>query len=98
MVVELHRKLRADEQRAVYALLKTAVDLDWDFSKPSAELHNHYLQLGAKKGDAIIAAHLHAAGLRWLVSENRHFLSEIPDLPFTLVSAVQAIDALTRSS
>jgi putative toxin-antitoxin system antitoxin component (TIGR02293 family) len=29
---------------------------------------------GAKKGDAVIAAHLEAADIRYFISENRHFL------------------------
>src|SRR5436190_916437 len=51
---------------------------------------------GAKKGDALICAELDAAGVRWLVSENRHFLHEIPDLPFAVVSAERALALLAE--
>ena len=97
VIAEVHRKLRQDEQQAVYSLLGTAAEVDWDFSSPPHELIGHYEQLGAKKGDAVIAAHLHAAGIRWLVSENRHFLAEIPDLPFTVITSAEALSQLADS-
>ena len=49
---------------------------------------------GAKKGDAAIAAHLEAANIRYFISENRHFLAELPALPFKVLSSEEAVQLL----
>jgi hypothetical protein len=92
IVMEINRNLLEYEQQAVYDVLGSAAEVLWDYAEPPDEIVSQYKALGAKKGDAVIAAHLDAAGVRWLISENRHFLSEIDDLPFTVLTSKQALD------
>ena len=49
---------------------------------------------GAKKGDAIITAQLELAGVSLLISDNRHFLHQIPNLPFRVLSSREAVELL----
>ena len=51
-------------------------------------------QQGAKKGDAVIAAHLEAAKIHYFVSENRHFLTELLASPFQVLTSEEAIQLL----
>jgi len=43
----------------------------------------------------VIAAHLEAAGVPSLISENRHFLAEISELPFQVFTSQQVVEMLT---
>lgn len=92
---ELRRNLLPSELPAALAPLRRAIDVLWDFRGPPVELVNHYRALGAKKGDAVIAAHLDAGNIQTLVSENRHFLSEIPNLPFRVLSSRDLLEQLS---
>ncbi len=96
VVTEVHRNLPPAEQHIFYELLESAAEVDWDFRDPPGDLLAHYELLGAKKGDAAIAAEIHAAAVPVLVSENRHFLNEIRDLPFKVVSASETLDLLAE--
>lgn len=91
VVRELRRNLIPSELQAALAPLRRAIDVFWDYSGPPEETLLRYRTLGAKKGDAVIAAHLDAAGVGTLVSENRHFLGEIPDLPFRVMTAAEIL-------
>ncbi len=94
VIRELRRNLIPSELQAALAPLRRAVELLWDFGGPPEETVSHFRNLGAKKGDAIIAAHLDASEIRTLVSENRHFLNEIPNLPFRVISAESVLNDL----
>ena len=94
IVLEINRNLYKEEVTAVYRLLRSARDLIHDFIPPDDSLVDHYTQLGAKDGDARICAQLHSADIKWLISENRHFLAELPDLPFTVLTAEDALKLL----
>ena len=52
-------------------------------------------QRGAKKGDAVIAAHLEIAGVRYFISENRHFIAEITNLPFKVLTSEETLRLLS---
>jgi hypothetical protein len=45
-------------------------------------------------GDAAVAAHIEAMGVKTLVSENRDFLEEIKSLPFRVLGAAELLQAL----
>jgi predicted nucleic acid-binding protein len=94
VVRETHRNLDTEEQHEVYRSLNNALEVSEEYGSPPEPVVAHYQSLGAKKGDAVIAASLDAAGVRWLISENRHFLAEIPHLPFQVLTAEQAIALL----
>lgn len=78
-----------------FDLVVGARELDWGYQPASRESIGYFERLGAKKGDAAISAELHLAGVRWLISDNRHFLSEIKGLPFTVMDAGSAGAALS---
>ena len=59
--VELQRNLTSDEMRGVLRALIRAKTVTWDYAPAPAERIARWEQQGAKKGDAVIAAHLEAA-------------------------------------
>jgi predicted nucleic-acid-binding protein len=92
--VELQHNLTGDEMRGVLRALLRAKTVTWDYAPAPAELITQWEQQGAKKGDAVIAAHLEAAKIHYLVSENRHFLTEIPTSPFQVLRSEAVIELL----
>ena len=95
VLIELQRKLQTSEMRAVLLALTKAKAVNWDYAPAPFELVAHWEQRGAKKGDAVIAAHLEAAGIRYLVSENRDFLVDLPNVPFEALTAEKAVQLLS---
>ena len=69
----------------------------WDYAPARLDRIRQWEQRGAKKGDAVITAHLEGAAIRYLVSENRDFLQELPALPFTVLSSEEAVRLLEES-
>jgi hypothetical protein len=61
-------------------------------------LTDKFQRLGCKLGDAAVAAHLDEEGVEILISENRHFLTEIEGLPFRVISAAAALEELNKLS
>lgn len=92
--VELQRNLTSDEMRGVLRALLRTKTVMWDYAPAPMELIARWGQQGAKKGDAVIAAHLEAADICYFISENRHFLAELPALPFKVLSSEEAIRLL----
>jgi predicted nucleic-acid-binding protein len=95
--LELQRNLTASEMRRVVRALTMAQAVTWDYAPARMDLIRQWEQRGAKKGDAVITAHLEGATIRYLVSENRDFLKELPDLPFTVLSSEEAVRCLGES-
>ena len=95
--LELQRNLTASEMRRVVRALTMAQAVTWDYAPARLDLIRRWEQRGAKKGDAVITAHLEAATIRYLVSENRDFLVELPALPFTVLSSAEAVRLLEES-
>jgi predicted nucleic-acid-binding protein len=92
--IELQRNLTSNEMRGVLRALIRARSIRWDYTPAPAELIAQWEQRGAKKGDAVIAAHLQTASIAYLVSENRHFLAEISGLPFTVLNSAETLSKL----
>jgi len=92
--LELQRNLTASEMRRVVRALTMAQAVTWDYAPARIDLIRQWEQRGAKKGDAVITAHLEVATIRYLVSENRDFLKELPALPFTVLSSEEAVRLL----
>jgi predicted nucleic acid-binding protein len=70
------------------------IELSWE--PVAAEHVKLYEQRGCRKGDAVIAAHAEASGIRTIVSENRQFLQTLRDLPVELVTTDEAQTRLTK--
>ena len=94
VLIELQRNLTDVEMRGVLRALMKAKAVTWDHAPPAFERVRQWEERGAKKGDAIIAAHLEAVGVRYFISENRHFLAELSDLPFQVLSSEEAVRLL----
>jgi hypothetical protein len=95
--LELQRNLTASEMRRVVRALTMAQAVTWDYAPARMDLIRHWERCGAKKGDAVITAHLEGAAIRYLVSENRDFLKELSALPFTVLSSEEAVRLLEES-
>lgn len=97
IVVELQRNLTNDEMRGVLRALLRAKTVTWDYSPAPTELIARWEHQGVKKGDAVIAAHLETAQIRYFVSENRHFLTELSASPFQVLKSEAALQLLKQS-
>ena len=95
--LEVQRNLTGSEMRRVVRALTMAHTVTWDYTPARVDLIRYWEQRGAKKGDAVITAHLEAATIRYLVSENRDFLLELPALPFTVLSSTEAVRLLEEN-
>jgi predicted nucleic acid-binding protein len=94
---ELHVNLTDGELRALFKLLKhfpKQIVIHWE--KAGEETIQKYQHLGFKLVDAVIAAHLDELGVEALITENRHFLEELKDLPFRRLSATEALAELEK--
>lgn len=91
---ELHHNLHDTEVGAVLAAVRAARERRIEYWEAPTVLVDKYEALGAKKGDALVAAELDTAGIQWLISENRHFLAEIKNLPFKVLTAAEAMAIL----
>ncbi len=96
ILAELQRNLSVAEMRGVLRALARAGSITWDYAPARLELIAQWEQRGAKKGDAVIAAHLEAGHVRYFISENRHFLTELSDLPFEVLTSEDAVRLLDQ--
>lgn len=92
---ELRANLTRDEMSDLFRLLNhypERIEISWN--KIELSLIRKYQSLGCKLGDATVAAHVEALGVKVLVSENRDFLTEIQGLPFQVLSAEKMLQTL----
>lgn len=73
--LELHRNLAPGEIRRLVHGLTMTRSVTWDYTPARLEFVRHWEQRGMRKGDAVIAAHMEDAAIRYLISENRDFLT-----------------------
>lgn len=95
---EMTRNLSDFEVRAIHEVLRRARSVAFDYEPVEAEAILAWEERGAKKGDAVIAATLERADVRYFVSENRHFMREIADLPFMVVGSATAVRLIDATS
>ena len=95
---ELNLTLTENEMRGLYRLMNENADLV-EVSWPPAplELVAFYQERGCRKGDAVIAAHAQALGVKTIVSENRQFLQTLREMPMELITAHEAAARLALS-
>lgn len=95
IIRELQKNLQPDEVHELFELFNRYSDrvkISW---LPAAlSSIEKFVGLGCKLGDAAVAAHLQELGVRCLITENRHFLTEIHGLPFSILSPAEALEAL----
>lgn len=88
---ELNLALTEGEMRDFYRLVNQYsefIELNWEPAE--VEQVKFYEQRGCRKGDAVIAAHAEASGIRTIISENRQFLQTLRDLAVEIVTADEA--------
>src|SRR5437879_8042059 len=94
ILLELQHNLTDEETRRVLLAVMKAKAVTWDYAPAPLELVRTWQHRGAKKGDAVIAAHLEIAQVSYFVSENRHFIAEITDLPFKVLTSEEAVQLI----
>ena len=94
VIIEIQHNLTPQEKTELFDVLREAERIIWNYTPALPDRVDHFRSLGARQGDAYIAAQLVEAGIGWLVSENRQFLAEIRPLPFHVVNAKQALELL----
>src|SRR2546425_5550984 len=94
ILLELQHNLTDEEMRRVLLAVMKARAVTWDYAPAPLEIVRRWEQRGAKKGDAVIAAHLEIAGVRYFISENRHFIAEITNLPFKVLTSEETLRLL----
>ena len=90
IVEEVRAHLTPQEFRVFIVLIQALTVIDEDAFVPF-ELGSKYEWKGLKPADAFIAAYTEWVGADVLVSENRHFLTRQPDLPFKVLTAAQSL-------
>jgi predicted nucleic acid-binding protein len=75
--------------------INEAASIDEDFFVPF-EIAFKYERKGLKTADAFIAAYAEWVGADVLVTENRHFLSRNPNLPFKVLTADKCLKLISK--
>jgi len=94
VLVELEHNLSPAEMRDAREALESARSVTWDYAPAQPERVERWQEQGARAGDAMIIAQLEAYGVHYLISENRHFLAELPALPFTVLTSEEVLRLL----
>jgi predicted nucleic acid-binding protein len=96
---ELTLALTETEIRDFYQLINQYpefIELSWE--QAPVERVKFFQERGCRKGDAVIAAHAEALGVKIIVSENRQFLQTVRDLAIDILSAAEAEARLAQPS
>jgi predicted nucleic acid-binding protein len=84
---EVTRNLNPSQIKAFYALLNGAPRFSIVDEPVPIELVRKYVGLGLReKADAVIGAFAEWQGVRYIISDNRHFLNELQSNAFEVVS------------
>jgi predicted nucleic acid-binding protein len=84
---ELRNNISHIELKEFYSLIKLLTYFDIVYQQPNTEIFNKYQELGLKTGDAIIAEFCFSENIEILISENRHFLQQLPHQPFEIIES-----------
>ncbi len=84
---EVTRNLNQAQAKALYALLNQAPHVAIVEEPVPADLVDKYVALGLReKADAVIGAFAEWQGVKYIISDNRHFLDELHSSAFEVVS------------
>lgn len=84
---EVTRNLNQSQIKAFYALLNQAPRVSTVDEPVPIELVRKYVGLGLReKADAVIGAFAEWQGVRYIISDNRHFLNELQSSSFDVVT------------
>ena len=93
---EVKRNLLPESLREFVIFINELTTIDADFLIPF-ELGGKYEIRGFKMADAFIAAYTEWVGADALVTENRHFLNQNPNLPFKILTAEKCLRIIALS-
>jgi len=96
IVEEVRVNLTPKDFQTFTKFINLSAPIDEDFLVPF-ELGARYEKKGLKEADALIAAYVEWVGADVLVSENRHFLSRNPELPFKVLNADNCLKLITAA-
>jgi hypothetical protein len=97
IIRELQNNLHSDEVHELFGLFKRYPDrIKINWKTTTLALIEKLQRLGCKLGDAAVAAHLVEESVETLISENRHFLADLPGLPFRVLSATAALEEMSK--
>lgn len=96
IVEEVRDNLAPKDFQKFIKFINIFATIDEDFLIPF-ELGFRYEVRGLKEADALIAAYAEWVGADVLVSENRHFLSRNPNLPFKVLNAENCLKLISAS-
>ena len=83
---ELRRNLTESEFRRFYDLMATLTTFHISYQPLHEDVLQFYQQWGLKTGDARIATFCEQEQIHIFVSENRHFLHELPERSFEIIN------------
>ena len=87
---EVTRNLREEDVKSLYRLLNSAPRVTIVHEPVPVDLVTKYVDLGLReKGDAFLGAFAEWQQVTHLISDNRHFLSELTDAAFKVVNPQQ---------
>jgi predicted nucleic acid-binding protein len=95
---ELNLSLTETEMRDFYRLINQnpeLIELSWQPAQ--LERVTFYQNRGCRKGDAVIAAHAEALGIKTIISENHQFLQTLSQMSTELITASEASARLASS-
>jgi predicted nucleic acid-binding protein len=84
---ELRKNMTEREFRQFYDLIGPLPTVRVIYHPPDDQILSHYRELGLKTGDAYIAAFCEQESIDILISENRHFLGQLPQRSFQIVDS-----------
>ena len=87
IIKEVSRNLTESQTKTLFTLLNMASQVKIVDEPVPVELVRKYIKLGLpEKADAFIGAFAEWQGIKYLISDNRHFLSELSDAEFEVLS------------
>lgn len=87
ILIEVTRNLKDTQVKALYSLLKNRPNIKIIENTVPVELVNKYVELGLReKADAFIGAFAEWQKVNLLISDNRHFLDDLTEAPFEVLS------------
>ena len=93
---EVRKNLRPSFFNEFITFINTlSINVDEDFIVPF-EISVKYEMMGLKPANTLIASYTELMDAAALISENRHFLSRQPNLPFKVMSASQCLKMLLK--
>lgn len=99
VIKEVVRNLNDIQAKIFYALLNTASNLKIIEEPVPVQLIQKYISRGlSEKADAFIGAFAEWQDVKWLISDNRHFLYELTNATFEVLTPDNFINQYYRHS